>query len=83
MRLARLRAETHPAEAIPVYERLTESKISLMKTDAYAEAAGLAVQIMKLYDRLGREAGRAYVERLRTTHKRKRNFMAELQRRGL
>ncbi|WP_433351992.1 hypothetical protein ACQP25_03220 [Microtetraspora malaysiensis] len=84
LRLARLRAETHPAEAIPVYERLTESKISLMKTDAHAEAAGLAVQIMKLYDRLGREAGgRAYVERLRTTHKRKRNFMAELQRRGL
>ncbi|WP_182887369.1 SWIM zinc finger family protein [Microbispora sp. H10885] len=84
LRLARLRAETHPAEAIPVYERLAESEISLMKNDAYAEAAGLAVQITKLYDRLGRETdGRAYVERLRITHKRKRNFMAELQRRGL
>ncbi|MEU7913232.1 hypothetical protein [Microbispora bryophytorum] len=84
LRLARLRAETHPAEAIPVYERLAESEISLMKNDAYAEAAGLAVQIKKLYDRLGCEAdGRAYVERLRNTHKRKRNFMAELKRRGL
>ncbi|WP_067136355.1 SWIM zinc finger family protein [Microtetraspora malaysiensis] len=84
LRLARSRAESHPADAIPVYERLAESKISLMKNDAYAEAAGLAVQITKLYDRLGREAdGRAYGERLRTTHKRKRNFMAELQRRAL
>ncbi|WP_182907551.1 SWIM zinc finger domain-containing protein [Microbispora sp. H13382] len=83
-RLARLRAEAHPADAIPVYERLADSKISLMKNDAYAEAADLVAHITKLYDRLGREAdGRAYVERLRITHKRKRNFMAELQRRGL
>ncbi|GES04473.1 hypothetical protein Acor_65410 [Acrocarpospora corrugata] len=84
LRLARLRAETHPAEAIPVYERLAESEISLMKNDAYAEAADLAAQIIRLYDRLGQGAdGHAYLERLRTVHKRKRNFMAELQRRGL
>ncbi|WP_143590544.1 SWIM zinc finger family protein [Thermoactinospora rubra] len=83
-RLARLRAATHPAEAIPIYQRLAEAKILVMKREAYAEAADFAAQVKTLCERLGRgDDARAYLTRLRTAHRRKRNLMAEFDRRGL
>jgi hypothetical protein len=84
LRLAESRSATHPGDAIPVYERLIEEKVAVRKNHAYAEAADLAVRVRELYRRLGStEDAARFLWRLRAAHKPKRNFMAELKRRGL
>jgi uncharacterized Zn finger protein len=85
-RLAGLREPSHPEDAIGVYQRLITQKVASGGGE-YGEAADLAVRVRTLYARIGApgatEQGTAYLTGLRAAHKRKRNFMAELDRRGL
>ena len=86
-RLAETRAATHPDDAIGVYQKLIERQVELRNNQAYAQAADLAVRVKTLYDQLespdAAEQAAAYLASLRASHKPKRNFMAELNRRNL
>ncbi len=82
--LAEQRASTDPDDAIGVYQRLAESAIGQGTKAAYQEAAGLAERIGDLYRRADRPgAFQAWLDGLRARHRRKRNLVAELDRRGL
>jgi len=82
--LAEQRATTDPDDAIGVYQRLAESAIGQGTKAAYQEAAGLAERIGDLYRRADRPgAFQAWLDGLRARHRRKRNLVAELDRRGL
>ncbi|HET8662660.1 MAG TPA: SWIM zinc finger family protein [Micromonosporaceae bacterium] len=87
LRLAEARGSTHPQDAIPVYQRIIEKKVEARNNQSYAEAADLAVRVKALYATLDEPdaSGQvtAYLARLRAAHKPKRNFIAELNRRGL
>lgn len=86
LRLAGIRESTHPEDAIAVYRRIIDQQVGNGGGD-YGEAADLAVRVRNLYTRVdgpdAPERATAYLTGLRTTHKRKRNFMKELDRRGL
>jgi len=82
--LAEQRATTNPDDAIGIYQRLAETAIGQGTKAAYQEAAGLAVRIGDLYRRADRPAAfPAWLDGLRARHRRKRNLIAELDRRGL
>lgn len=85
-RLAGLREATHPEDAIGVYQRLITQKVDSGGGE-YGAAADLAVRVQALYARIdapdAAELETTYLTGLRAAHKRKRNFMAELNRRGL
>jgi uncharacterized Zn finger protein len=82
--LAERRAIGHPADAIGVYRRLVEAAVGQGTKDAYREAAALAERIRRLHQRAGTlEAFPSWLDGLKARHKRKRNLMAELDRRGL
>lgn len=82
-RLAGLRKPAHPEDAIGVYQRMITQNL-VNGGGGYAEAADLAVRIRALYTRIdATEQATAHLTGLRSAHKRKRNFMAELDRRGL
>ncbi|WP_116247817.1 SWIM zinc finger domain-containing protein [Nocardiopsis sp. FIRDI 009] len=84
LRVAALREISHPADALEVYLPRISAKVALTEPALYPEAAGLALRAYRLYERLGRaEEGREFVDGLRTEHRRKRRFMAELDRVGL
>jgi len=87
LRLAEARGETHPDDAIPIYQRIIEKKVEARNNQSYAEAADLAVLVRALYARLDEPdasaQATAYLTGLRAAHKPKRNFIAELNRRGL
>jgi hypothetical protein len=87
LRLAEARGTTHPHDAIPIYQRVIEQKVEARNNQAYAEAADLVAQVKALYTRLdapdARGQATAYLGKLCTTHRQKRNFMAELRARGL
>lgn len=87
LRLAEARGTTHPQDAIPVYQRIIEKRAEARNNQSYAEAADLAVRVKDLYAKLddpdASEQATAYLTRLRTAHKPKRNFIAELNQRGL
>ncbi|MGW5876078.1 SWIM zinc finger family protein [Nocardiopsis terrae] len=84
LRVAELREESHPEDAIGVYLPRIEAKVGLTDTRLYPEAARLARRVHELYGRLGRaDEARAFVAGLRAGHRRKRRFLAELDRVGL
>ncbi|MEV2278776.1 DUF6880 family protein [Nocardiopsis sp. NPDC049922] len=84
LRLAALREASHPEDALEVYLPRISAKVRLTNPGLYPEAAELARKAYRIYERLGRsEEGREFVEGLRTEHRRKRRFMAELDRVGL
>lgn len=87
LRLAETRAATHPRDAISVYQKLIERQVELRNNQSYAQAADLAVRVKTLYGRLDEpnaaEQAHAFLAGLRASHKPKRNFMAELNRRNL
>jgi uncharacterized Zn finger protein len=79
--LATKREADHPEDALAVYQSLVEPQVKQMNNDAYREAAALVKKIALLFRQLGREeAWNHYRNTLCETHKRKRNFMALLER---
>lgn len=80
LRLAEMRAETHPDDAIPIYRRAVERAIDRKDKRGYREA----VELMRIVADLMRaahqpEAFEPYVEEVRATHRRKRNLMKLLE----
>jgi uncharacterized Zn finger protein len=82
--LARHREKSHPLEAAAAYQRLVEPIINRKDNHAYKEAAQLVVKIRSLMNAAEKgDEFEAYLDELRGAHKRKRNFMAALDRAGL
>ncbi len=78
--LAAKREADHPEDALAVYQSLVEPQVKQTNNDAYRNAATLVKKIALLFRRLGREeAWNHYRSTLCETHKRKRNFMALLE----
>lgn len=78
--LAAMREADHPEDALAVYQSLVEPQVKQTNNDAYRDAAALVKKIALLFRRLGREeAWNHYRNTLCETHKRKRNFMAFLE----
>ncbi|MGA9408392.1 MAG: DUF6880 family protein [Bacteroidota bacterium] len=78
--LAAKREADHPEDALAVYQSLVEPQITRMNNEAYRDAAALVKKIALLFKRLGKEeAWNHYRNTLCETHKRKRNFMALLE----
>ncbi|HET7231844.1 MAG TPA: hypothetical protein VFJ16_17665 [Longimicrobium sp.] len=75
--LARRREETHPADAIPIYQRRIEAQVEHGSNRGYENGVRLLSALQRLYARAGEsaEAFGEYVARLRTTYKLKRNFI--------
>jgi len=81
MRLAKQRETHHPSDALGVYQQQVDSVINLGSGDAYRDAVALIRKIGELMRRVGRAGDFAgYVATLRATHRRKRNFVALLDR---
>jgi uncharacterized Zn finger protein len=81
--LAADRAETHPAEAIPVFERQAEAEIDKKTKKGYAEAARLLTELRTLHDRAGSAGFPAYLAGVRHTHRNKPTLIAILTRADL
>lgn len=76
MELASLRECTHPADAIPVYQRLVETTLERKSNRAYADATGLMRRIATLMQALRQKPDfESYLASVRLAHKPKRNFM--------
>lgn len=74
--LAKLREKDHPADAVPVYQRLVEPIIAQMKNPAYEEATQMIRHIRELMHGMGQKAEfAAYFAQVRLRHKPKRNLM--------
>jgi uncharacterized Zn finger protein len=82
--LARRRQETHPADAIPIYQRRIEAEVQ-HGSGGYEDPVRVLVALQRLYARAGEsaEAFAQYVARLRTTYKRRRNFIKLLDQANL
>lgn len=77
--LARFREQTHPLDAISVYEPQALAIIGLKRPDRYRGAVDLMERIRRLAGAAG-EAERftSLLKRVRTEHKLKRRLMAEI-----
>ncbi|MBI2353582.1 MAG: hypothetical protein HYV06_00905 [Deltaproteobacteria bacterium] len=76
LELAKKRENEHPADVVPVYQRLVEPIIARMKNDAYEEATRMIRHIRELMYGLGQQAEfAAYLAQVRLYHKPKRNLM--------
>ncbi|WP_042396943.1 hypothetical protein [Streptacidiphilus carbonis] len=84
LRLAELRADTHPADAIPVYRQEIDEQIDQQTRDSFRAAATWTARLRDLYRTLGtpEEAVRVIAE-LRATHSTKGSLLAELDAHGL
>jgi len=83
-RLADLRAEAHPSESAEVYRRLVGSVLKQTNNSAYRDAVKLIKQIRTLMTEAGESKEfEQYIAGVRGEYKRKRNFMAMLDRSGL
>lgn len=79
--LARARATTHPADALPVLKHAAERAVEHKNRTAYREAARLLIETQTLAGRCGESDGFAdYLVRLRADHKPKRALREELDR---
>ncbi|MGH8825176.1 MAG: DUF6880 family protein, partial [Jiangellaceae bacterium] len=84
LELARERAKTHPADAIPILEEAAQHAVGAKQRRAYQEAARLLGEARTLAGRCGQdERFRMFVVRLRAEHKPKRALQEELDRAGL
>jgi tetratricopeptide (TPR) repeat protein len=75
--LARNRAKHHPADAIPVYAREVDAAIDRKDRFGYERAAELLVAMRDLHQRAGLDFG-AYLDNVKSTHRRKSAFMKHL-----
>ena len=81
--LARAREQTHPLDAIAIYEPEVLSQIDRTKTRAYETAVELMDRIRRLADAAGEpDRFSDLLERVRTEHPRKRNLKKLLDGRG-
>jgi uncharacterized Zn finger protein len=79
LRLARARATTHPADAIPVLLRAADNAIEQRNRDSYRIAAGLLTEAKALSTRCGRHAEfDDHLTALRHTHRTKWALRQEL-----
>jgi uncharacterized Zn finger protein len=82
--VARERAKTHPADAIPVLKNAAELAIARKQRPAYQEAARLLREVEDLVVRCDDgPAFHRYMLDLRAAHKPKRALREELDRAGL
>jgi uncharacterized Zn finger protein len=80
LKLAERRQQTHPEDALPIYEREIEPLIQETNNTAYANAVSFLQKVHQLMVRLDRQAEfNALVAHLRQTYKAKRNFIALLE----
>lgn len=83
MRLAALREDEHPADALPIYRAHIERTIAVKKNDAYAEAVEWMGRVRDLLTRIDRGDELAtYAAEVRARHKPKRNLMKLLDAAG-
>lgn len=77
MSLARTREETHPLDAIPIYERAVAAQIDTKKNGGYRAAVDLLTRIRTLADKAGQpERFAQLLASVTAEHARKRNLMA-------
>lgn len=80
LKLADKRAQQHPDDAIKIYRNQVEAAVSQTSKKDYSVAVRYLEQIRALMAQSGREeAFSRYLETLRTTHKRKRSFIAMIE----
>lgn len=76
MTLARAREDSHPLDAIDVYEREVRAQIDDKKNHSYRQAVDLLRRIRRLADEAGHaERAAELVTSVRSEHSRKRNLM--------
>ncbi|WP_248963892.1 SWIM zinc finger family protein [Sphaerisporangium perillae] len=81
LRVARARAATHPADALPVLRRAAERLIEQKNRSSYQQAAELLAESEALSMRCGQSEGfQAYMVGLRAANKPKRALREELDR---
>ncbi|MFY1637079.1 SWIM zinc finger family protein [Solwaraspora sp. WMMB335] len=76
------RARTHPADAVAVYRPMVAAAVGQTNSTGYEQAARLLLTMRPLFARSGEDFA-GYVTQLREANRRKRNFIAELNRNGL
>jgi uncharacterized Zn finger protein len=83
LELAERREKTHPEDSVRIYEARVSSLLRNTGKRVYEEAVGTLEKIRAILVRSGREAAfRPLLTELRATHKRKRNLMKMLDRKG-
>jgi len=76
LRVADLRQEKHPGDAVPIYKEMIAPILKQANNAAYEEAVKLLQKIRELMGRLDRETEfEDYLAALRVEYKRKRNFI--------
>lgn len=81
---AQRRGETHPADAVPIYQEAAEQRIEHKNPGSYRSAAQLLRELRDLHGRTGDTAGfQRYLGDLRERHRRKTRLLAELNQAGL
>lgn len=81
--LARAREDTHPLEAVDVYERQALARINLPSNHDYRDAVDLLARIRRLADQAGRpDRFTALLDRIRAEHSRKTNLRRLLEDQG-
>lgn len=81
MRLAALREEDYPLDAVDVYKKIIEPTVKQTNNNAYEEAFKLIKKIQAILHRLDKDRAFAdYLTELRAKYKAKRNFIALLSR---
>lgn len=83
LKLAKTRERSHPEDAVRVYKTHVAALLRNTGDRVYQEAVRFLDKIRAILGRSGAEAGfRPYLTDIRATHKRKRNLMKMLDRRG-
>lgn len=81
LQLAATREQSHPRDALAIHRRQIEPALARTNDEAYRQAIGHLRKMRELMRRLGEEAGFAgYLADIRASYKRKRNFIAMLDR---
>jgi uncharacterized Zn finger protein len=76
MVLAGRREKNHPQDALPIYQREVESTLRRASNHSYVEAIQLLKKIGQVMRRIGRDEDfKRYLDSVRATHARKRNFV--------
>lgn len=80
LKLADKRSQQHPEDAIPIYRNQVEAAISKTNKNEYSVAVHYLKKIRTLMAQTSQEnAFSSYLETLRTAHKRKRSFIAMIE----
>ncbi len=81
LELAEARQEDHPEDAVPIFQAEAEKAIQRTQREGYREGVRYIQRIREGMLRLGQdEEFAAYLQEVRTTHKRKRTLMGMLDR---